>query len=100
MTPQRDERGRWLKGSTGNPAGRPPREHEETYRRIMITKITPEKFGEMLDRQIARAMKGELPAFSFICRLLGLDIQRIEQDNTGDVVIRVVYERRAPDRTA
>lgn len=89
----RDKRGRFVKGQSGNPKGRLPRATEDQYRGVINDTITLDRFATMLEKQIQRAERGDLAAFNTLAKLLGLDVQKIDQHNDGELKITVVYER-------
>jgi len=93
VLPERDDKGRFINGHKGG-GGRPPRATEKEYLEAFKDAVPLERFLRMVERQAHRAEKGDLPAFSAICKYLGLDIQKIEQNNSGNVTVTIVYEQR------
>ena len=59
---ERDEKGRFLKGTTGNPTGRAPKEREERYYRVLIQKLTDEDWAEIVTKAIRQAKTGDAKA--------------------------------------
>lgn len=91
----RDEKGRFIKGGPPGP-GRPPKASEEEYREAVNTVITLDRFVKMIEAQAKRADRGELPAFAALVKLMGLDVQKVENQHDGEVVIKIIYERVQP----
>ena len=96
MTPKRDGKGRFIKGQTGNPNGRPPRATEQEYREAIKEVIPLDRFIRQLEKLAMRADRGDSRAFDKICDLLGLHV--IKNEVTGAdgnaITIRVVYENK------
>ena len=88
MTPKRDDKGRFVKGSTGNPNGRPTAATEQEYRDAIKSVIPLERFIRQLERLAARADRGDSRAFDKICDLLGLYV--IKNEQSGEITINVV----------
>jgi len=84
----RNENGQFTKGNKGGP-GRPKRTDEEQYNAVLFSVISPERFRDMLELQARKADRGDPEAFKFICKLLGMDINRNELTgmNGGPIVI-------------
>lgn len=89
----RDNRGRFVKGQSGNPKGRLPRATEDQYRGVVNDTITLERFAAMLEKQVQRAERGDLAAFNTIAKLLGLDIQKVQNQHDGEITVKIIYER-------
>ena len=98
---QRDAQGRWLSGCRSpNPAGRKPRATELEYLEVAREVVPLERFARILDKHASLAERGNVHSFNTLIKLMGLDIQRLEQRHDGEVAITVVYERKAlPERT-
>jgi len=77
----RDKKGRFVKGKSGNPDGRPPKASEEEYRDAIKEVIPLQRFINQLEKLAVRADRGDSRAFSKICDLLGLNVVR--QEVTG-----------------
>ena len=82
----RDEKGRFVKGSTGNPKGRPPRATEKEYLDAVYDEIPIERFRRMVTKQAERAERGDIRALEFIVRVMGLEAAR-KIDLTGSIGI-------------
>lgn len=60
--PERDERGRFVKGGYKGGPGRPPRQVETDYMAITIGQVTPEYWQAITKRAIHDAIKGDRDA--------------------------------------
>ena len=85
---ERSENGRFTKGNKGGP-GRPKRTDEERYNAVLLSVISPERFQYMLELQARKADRGDSDAFKYICKLLGMEVNRNELTglNGGPIVI-------------
>ena len=66
----RDENGRFVKGSTGNPNGRPPRKREERYYQITIETCTFEQWKGIIAKAALQALDGDHQARKFLADYL------------------------------
>jgi hypothetical protein len=85
----RDESGRWLKGFTGNPSGRPPKEWSRMNMEAMMNAFTPEEKQRYL-RTAARiaeeqgSARGIVAVFEFIeDRLNGRPTVHVMQESNN-----------------
>lgn len=86
----RDEKGRFIKGVSGNPKGRSPREVEEEYRQILVTSVTKEDWAMIVKRAVSDAKKGDTAARKFIADyLIGLPVQRNEHTGADGEALRI-----------
>jgi hypothetical protein len=83
----RDEKGKVKQGSVLNPKGRPKRTDEEKFTSVLLAVATPARFQVALDRQMKKAEMGDLESFKYICKLLGMEVDRKEIN--GDLFIEV-----------
>jgi len=58
----RDDKGRFVKGNSGNPNGRPPKEREERYYEITMTACTYKDWGAIVKRAVQDAKRGDAAA--------------------------------------
>ena len=85
----RDENGKVKPGSVLNPKGRPKRTDEEKFTSVLLAVVTPDRFKAALEKQQRKAENGDLEAFKYICKLLGLEVERRELfgKNGGSIMI-------------
>ena len=90
---KRDKNGKWLKGETGNPNGRPKKEHEEEYYRILVSICTPAHWKKIVEKMIADAEGGDDKARKLLFdHALGLPVQKTELTGAeGDKIIFEVH---------
>jgi len=76
---ERDEKGRFIKGSVGNPKGRPPKAREERYYEITLSTVTFADWEEIIRKAADQAKRGDYQARKFLADyLLGPPLQRAE----------------------
>lgn len=56
---ERDEKGRFTKGSSGNPAGRPRRATEERYLAVLCEAVPLTRWRKIVERAVVDAEKGD-----------------------------------------
>ena len=88
----RDEKGRFIKGVSGNPVGRKPREVEEEYRLILVANVSQEDWAAIVRRAVSDAKKGDTSARKFIADyLIGPPVERKELTGAdGPIQITIV----------
>lgn len=84
---ERGEGGKLKKGSVLNPNGRPKRTDEESYNAVLVAVATPDRFKTALEKQMAKAERGDLDSFKYVCKLLGLEVENKNISGTLSVVI-------------
>lgn len=78
---QRDENGRFIKGSSGGP-GRPPKKREERFLEITLSAVTYKDWEEIVKKALKQAKTGDATARKWLSDyLIGPPTQRIEQQN-------------------
>lgn len=90
----RDTKGRFIKGESGNPNGRPPRATEEEYRLAVLDIVPLERWKMMIEKQAARAEKGDLRAFEALAKYIAPPIERQDITSGGEplnFVEKVIY---------
>lgn len=65
----RGQNGRFSKGNAGGP-GRPPREREAEYLALTATNCPPAKWGKIVAKAAADALKGDASARNFLAKYL------------------------------
>ena len=56
---ERDAAGKFIKGNSGNPTGRAPKEREERYFEILKTRVTFSDWEKIIDKAVSLAIKGD-----------------------------------------
>ena len=70
----RDAQGHWLKGTSGNPKGRPTSKREEWYWSIMQNTVSFADWRKIIKKAVTQAIAGDRYARQFLAdRLLGKD---------------------------
>lgn len=88
---QRDEKGLFLPGSTGNPKGRPKKKTEDRVFDMLSEKMDDERLSNVLEALIDGAEKGEYRKLELLMAYLaGKPLQRVE--HTGDNPISEKFE--------
>jgi len=90
----RDKNGRFTKGHTGNPNGRPKREREQQYLDRMGKIVTLKEWEKVVGTALSRAKAGDAAARKWLSDyLLGSPVQRAEISGAdGDAIeLRLVY---------
>jgi len=87
----RDEKGRFIKGVSGNPKGRAPREIEETYRAILIDEVSPDDWRQIIRKAKDQAKRGDTSARKFLADyIIGLPVQKVAGDKENP--LKVIFE--------
>ena len=100
MAAARDGNGRFVKGKSGNPGGRPKVTTAERYLRKMARTVKMEDWEKILLTGIARAKSGDLGWARFLAEyLIGKPHQTIDAEVTSDnkLVIEVLGGYRNSD---
>lgn len=76
---ERDENGRFVKGQSGNPKGRPKKERSERYYEIAISACTYEDWRAVWKKAVEQAKRGNATARKFLADyLIGSPVRRTE----------------------
>jgi hypothetical protein len=88
----RDEKGRFQKGASGNPSGRPAGEAE--YRAVLYKCVTPADMVDVIAKALQQAKRGDPVARKWMSDyLLGTPVTRIggaKSDTPLEIIIRHV----------
>ena len=96
---ERDEKGKFVKGSSGNPRGRLPKEREEKYYEIMAGEATPDRWREIIRTAIRQAERGDAQARKWLSDyLMGPPVQRAEVSGADGANIAFDLFVRAVDK--
>jgi len=83
----RDEKGRFVKGSAGNPHGRPPKEREVRFYEITLATVTFDDWKEIVARAVQDAKRGDAPARKWLADyLIGTPEQKLDVTSNGNTV--------------
>jgi hypothetical protein len=80
----RDNKGRFVKGVSGNPNGRPTRATEEEYRQAVLDIVPLERWKLMIEKQAIRAERGDLRAFEALAKYIAPPIERSDITTGGE----------------
>ena len=92
----RDESGKFLKGSTGNPRGRLPKEREQRYYEILMTSVTFEDWAVIVKKAAEQARRGDAKAREWLSDHL---VGKPDENMNGNLAIVVRHEGNNPDPT-
>ena len=74
----RDDKGRFVKGVSGNPKGRSPKEREERYYEIAMSAVTFKDWEEIISTAVKQAKRGDSMARKWLSDYLAPQSQRHE----------------------
>lgn len=99
---QRDEKGRFLKGASGNPKGRNPAPKEEKFYSVMIGTVSLKDWREIVAKAVEQAKRGNTAARKWLSDyLMGVPKQQVDLTSAGEALkIIVEYADRDIDPTA
>ena len=81
----RDDKGRFVKGESGNPKGRAKREVELDYVHVLYSTVTLSDWRAIIEKAKGQALKGDAQARKWLSDyIMGLPVQRMEHGNTDD----------------
>lgn len=92
---ERGEQGKLKKGSVLNPKGRPKKEKEHDYLKIMLNIVTPTHWKIIVEKAMSQAEKGDPTARKWLADyIIGQPAQKVEHtgDKGGPLEILVTYD--------
>jgi hypothetical protein len=95
----RDENGRFVKGVSPNPKGRPPKEREEKYHNVLLTSVSFVDWERIVQKARDQALKGDAVARKWLSDyLIGPPVQRNEHTGAdgGQLVITILERNDKP----
>lgn len=94
---ERDANGRFVKGKSGNPKGRAPRETEQQYKDAFTAAVSPEEWIQIIEAAKVLALKGDKDARKWLGDyIVGVPTQRTEINATINGALPVeVYDYEA-----
>ncbi len=85
----RDDRGRFAKGNGGGP-GRPKKEREVEYYRILQFRCTPDRWQKIIDKALEQAERGDAVARKWLADyLIGPPVERKEVTGADGNALRI-----------
>jgi hypothetical protein len=82
----RDTKGRFVPGVSGNPKGRKPRATEDEYREAILDIVPIDRWRRMIEKQAARAEKGDLRAFEALAKYIAPPIEKHDITTDGEPI--------------
>ena len=85
MDKQRDEKGRFIKGHTGNPTGRMPKDREVKFYDLTVSAVSEEDWTGIVKTAVRLATKGDSQARKWLSDfLIGLPQQKVDLTTNGE----------------
>ena len=81
----RDEKGRFIKGASGNPNGRSPKDREERYYEITLSTVAFDDWQQIIKKAAEQAKRGDAVARKFLADyLIGTAQQKLDVTTNGE----------------
>ena len=94
----RDENGRFKKGTVPNPKGRPTKEREVRYRDILLSSVSFTDWQRIVEKARDQALKGDAVARKWLADyFIGPPQQRIDLTTTGKALGWPDFVKGSPD---
>lgn len=90
----RDDKGRFIKGTTGNPAGRPKKATEAEYHDVLLDVVPLERWRKILEALVKRAERGDIQAFTALANRILPIVTKSEHSGIdgNEIIFRVINE--------
>ena len=96
----RDAKGRFVKGTSGNPKGRPSKEREEKYYNLAMNTVTFADWQRIIARAVKDAIRGDASARKWLSDYLAPQGKHLDITSDGDALkIIIEYADDNPDTT-
>lgn len=94
----RNDNGQFVKGESGNPKGRPPKEREQRFYEITLDAVTFDDWKAIVKKAVEQAKKGDSTARKFLADyLIGPPVQRNELTGANGGAIEVIHVKPQVD---
>ena len=85
MDKQRDEKGRFIKGHSGNPTGRMPKDREVKFYDLTVSAVSEDEWVKVVKTAVRLAIKGDAQARKWLSdHLIGLPQQKVDLTTNGE----------------
>jgi hypothetical protein len=89
----RDASGKFVKGQSGNPTGRAPKEREQRYYDILMTSVTFDDWREIVLKAKDQAKRGDQAARKWLADyLVGPPVERKEITGADGNALKIMVE--------
>jgi hypothetical protein len=91
----RDEKGHFVKGVSGNPKGRAPKEREVQYMNALASCVSVDDWKEIITKAVTDAKRGDTAARKFLADyLIGPPVEKKEITGAdGDAIFVTLMEQ-------
>lgn len=97
----RDKNGRFIKGQSGNPAGRSRREVEQAFHQSMVGRVSLEEWQKIVDFAVKEALAGDKDARVWLGNyLMGKPQGRLDVTSGDEALQGLIINLGDADETA
>jgi hypothetical protein len=97
----RDNKGRFVKGQSGNPAGRPKREVEEAYLQATIARVSMDDWQSVVKKAVEQAKDGNSEARRWLAEyIMGKPRSPVDVDVEGNISVTVTRVAARTDESS